>query len=104
MAFSARLDSLGSINANTINTLVNQENKCYGPASQNITIPFAVTVPYTTNATFDVTVNAVVDIENSIEMHKATNHYNMSSPGINDDVKLILNTTTIYLAGFWVIS
>lgn len=102
--YSARIDRLSSINANTINNLVNQNNRCYGPAAQNITIPFAVTVPYTSNATFDITINAVVNVENSISAAKATNYYNMDSPGINDDVKLVLAETTIYLSGLWVIS
>lgn len=102
--YPVRLDKLNVINANNINNLVNQSNNCNGPAGQHLELPFAVTVPYTANATFDVTVNAVVEITNSISADKATAYYGMSSPGINDDVMLVLDNTTIYLSGFWVIS
>ena len=104
--YPARIDRISghTINNNTVNIFVNQSNNCYGPAGQHLEIPFAVTVPYTGNNTFDVTVNAVVGINNSIKAAKATAYYNMSAPGVNDDVMLQVENTTIYLAGFWVIS
>lgn len=103
--YSARIDNVSShkMTSANINALVDANNQCYGPASQSITIPFSITVPYSTS-NFDLTVDAKVTIENSIKKEKATSYYDMSSPGINDDIKLQLNRSAIFLSGLWVIS